>query len=142
MEQLCDKASYCELKFFWAGRRFNSQYDALLRSRCKFRVMFCGKVFYGRTTACIVSARQSTAAEVNKKQPVLSALGDIVSQMTKMSDERVTTTVDAGVKQLSEQLNDLLERINARKTSLHVSAPCIVINVKKTVVYLQLITAK
>jgi len=58
---------------------------------------------------------------VNKKQPVLSALGDIVSQLTKMSDDHVTTTVDSGVKQLAEQLSDLLERINARKTSLHVS---------------------
>jgi len=58
---------------------------------------------------------------VNKKQPVLSALGDIVSQLTKMSDDHVTMTVDSGVKQLSEQLSDLLERINARKTALHVS---------------------
>ena len=52
---------------------------------------------------------------------MLSALGDIVSQLTKMSDEHVTATVDSGVKQLGEQLSDLLERINARKTSLHVS---------------------
>lgn len=58
---------------------------------------------------------------MNKKQPVLSALGDIVSQLTKMSDDHVTVTVDTGVKQLREQLSDLLERINARKTSLHVS---------------------
>jgi len=72
--------------------------------------------FYGKMTCCW----QSTAAEVNKKQPVLSALGDIVSQLTKMSDEHVTLTVDGGVKQLGQQLNDLLERINARKTSLHV----------------------
>jgi len=64
---------------------------------------------------------QSTAAEVNKKQPVLSALGDIVSQLTKMSDDHVTLTVDAGVKQLAQQLGELLERINARKTSLQVS---------------------
>jgi len=52
---------------------------------------------------------------------VLAALGDIVSQLTKMSDDHVTTTIDAGVKELGEQLNELLERINARKTSLHVS---------------------
>jgi len=58
---------------------------------------------------------------VNKKQPVLAALGDIVSQLTKMSDEHVTMNVDSGVKQLGEQLSDLLERVNARKTSLHVS---------------------
>ena len=59
---------------------------------------------------------------MNKKQPVLSALGDIVSQLSKMSDDHVTATVDSGVKQLGEQLNDLLERINARKTSLNVSS--------------------
>jgi len=58
---------------------------------------------------------------VNKKQPVLSALGDIVSQLSKMSDDQVTATVESGVKQLGDQLNDLLERINARKTSLNVS---------------------
>jgi len=52
---------------------------------------------------------------------VLSALGDIVSQLTKMSDDHVTMSVDTAVKQLGEQLGDLLERINARKTSLHVS---------------------
>ena len=64
---------------------------------------------------------QSTAGEVNKKQPVLSALGDIVSQLSKMSDDQVTATVDSNVKQLGEQLSDLLERISARKTSLNVS---------------------
>ena len=58
---------------------------------------------------------------MNKKQPVLSALGDIVSQLSKMSDDQVTATVESGVKQLGDQLNDLLERINARKTSLNVS---------------------
>jgi len=52
---------------------------------------------------------------------VLSALGDIVSQLSKMSDDQVTATVESGVKQLGDQLNDLLERINARKTSLNVS---------------------
>jgi len=70
---------------------------------------------------CWLVGWQSTAGEVNKKQPVLAALGDIVSQLTKMSDDHVTATVDSGVKQLAEQLNDLLERINARKTSLNVS---------------------
>jgi len=44
-----------------------------------------------------------------------------VSQLTKMSDDHVTMTVDSGVKQLGEQLNELLEHVNARKTSLHVS---------------------
>jgi len=38
-----------------------------------------------------------------------------------MSDDQVTATVESGVKQLGDQLNDLLERINARKTSLNVS---------------------
>jgi len=59
---------------------------------------------------------------VNKKQPVLSALGDIVSQLTKMSDDHVTAAVNSSVKQLGEQLNDLLERISARKTTLNVGA--------------------
>jgi len=58
---------------------------------------------------------------------VLAALGDIVSQLTKMSDDHVTTTVDTGVKELGEQLNELLERINARKTSLHVSLSSLVV---------------
>jgi hypothetical protein len=51
----------------------------------------------------------------------LSALGDIVSQLTKMADDSVMSAADESVKQLGSQLNELLERMNGRKTLLQVS---------------------
>jgi hypothetical protein len=63
---------------------------------------------------------QATTGELNKKQPVLSALGDIVSQLTKMADDSVMSAADESVKQLGSQLNELLERMNGRKTYLQV----------------------
>jgi hypothetical protein len=63
---------------------------------------------------------QTTTGELNKKQPVLSALGDIVSQLTKMADDSVMSAADESVKQLGAQLNELLEKMNGRKTYLQV----------------------
>lgn len=61
------------------------------------------------------------AGELNKKQPVHAALGDIVSQLTKMSDENTMSAADSSVRQLGDELNELIDRINSRKTSLQVS---------------------
>ena len=67
---------------------------------------------------CIIF--QTTTGELNKKQPVLSALSDIISQLTKMAYGNVMSTADEAVKQLGVQLSDLLERMTLRKTYLQV----------------------
>ena len=78
-----------------------------------------------------------TSGELNKKQPVLSALGDIVSQLTKMADESVMGAVDEAVKQLGDQLNDLLEQMDQRKTHLQVGNVLPSIDTQSTIVCLQ-----
>lgn len=63
-----------------------------------------------------------TQAEILKKQTVLSALGDLILQLGKLSDDVNTTDSENSVKKIGEQLAELVDRLIARRTILQVSA--------------------
>lgn len=63
---------------------------------------------------------QTIQLEMNKKQPILSALGEIVNQLNKMSEEGDTDETDATLKQLGDQITELSDNITRRKAFLQV----------------------
>ena len=56
-----------------------------------------------------------------KKQPVLSAIDDIVNQLEELAEEGVLTDAQHNVKQLKTQWDELGKRLANRKLVLQVN---------------------
>ena len=65
---------------------------------------------------------QDSQAEIAKRQPVLSALSDITSQLSTLSEEPSLTGAEAAVKELSEDVASISARLAKRKELLKVNS--------------------
>ncbi|KAK2181696.1 hypothetical protein NP493_384g04000 [Ridgeia piscesae] len=61
---------------------------------------------------------KDSQAEIAKRQPVLSALSDITSQLSTLSEEPSLTGAEAAVKELSEEMASISARLAKRKELL------------------------
>ena len=70
----------------------------------------------------LIDHLQDSQAEIAKRQPVLSALSDITSQLSTLSEEPSLTGAEAAVKELSEEMASISARLAKRKELLKVNS--------------------
>lgn len=63
---------------------------------------------------------QATEAEIMQRQPSLVALGDVVTQLTKLAEENSFTEPENNVKAVADGLTELNERLSTQKASVMV----------------------
>lgn len=78
--------------------------------------MGCLSVLYISGGECL----QDSQGEIAKRQPVLSALSDITSQLVNLSEEGSLTGAETAVKELTEDVASVSTRLAKRKEQLKV----------------------
>lgn len=64
---------------------------------------------------------QSIQGEVTKRQPILSAVRDIVAQLGDMAEEGSISEAENNIKQLNQQITELSDNLQERRVNLRVS---------------------
>jgi len=69
---------------------------------------------------------QSSESAVTGRQPTVNLLHDLLSQFNKLSDETDVIEAENRVTQVSERLNELTDRLTARRAAVEVrlTQPC------------------
>ena len=69
---------------------------------------------------------QSSESAVTGRQPTVNLLHDLLSQFNKLSDETDVIEAENRVTQVSERLNELTDRLTARRAAVEVclTRPC------------------